>query len=292
MPTLPLPALPAQIGAGDLPVSDETDVLALFPDYSRVGDSALVRDGLVAALTAMLLTFQERAGNARELSDILTATGSSLDGLFNERGVFRAKNESDTAYRARGLALPSLVTPTAILAAVNTILAAHTTIKAQYFESIQDRWYVRRASVPGGFRSFVYRRYTANPSSPYYPDRLYEDDSVENGGRIRVQSNPGGARVFADQIGRLFVLRVPDLSSIDGDINAVFIDHNGAHPLPPTRTTGLFVYAAASGGSPYGAYIRTKSATALDVYQAIVSTVERIKGASIRWRLQVDRTLQ
>lgn len=214
MNPIPLPGT----GYGDThPVISKADVLAVLPAFWKRDDTAPVRDGLVAALTAIMLAYQTDASYAAAMVDILRAQGTYLDGLGNDRGVPRALGELDPSYRVRLLALPSLVTPTAILAGVNAILAPYTAIKAQYSESVQDRWYVRSAqNIAQGFHSFVWKAAsTTGQRSPYYLDRLYEDDSAQNGGYVRPQSSPGGARVFKDTIGRFLVLRVPDLSALD-----------------------------------------------------------------------------
>lgn len=298
MPSLPLPHGNSQLGGGDFPVTGIDDVLEVLPSFLQTSDPSPVRDALLAGLTAALVTYQERAGYAAAQSDVLRATGSYQVGLGQDRGVYRQATETVLQYRARILSIPNLVTPAAILAAVNSILAPFTTVRAQVFESILDRWYVRKGPGGGappttGFHSFVYRTSTKNPSSPYYPDRLYEQDAAENDGLFRPQSNPGGARVFGDTVGRMFMFRIPPLSAIDGNFVAVYdTSENVPYPQPTIQPgAGMFVYRAGSAGSPYGAYVRSVSATAASVYAALVNTISRLHAQSIRWRLEVDPTL-
>lgn len=290
MPTLPLPVGSTQIGSGDLVVTSVADVIALLPYYLKSSDSTPVRDGLMAAIAQMVITYQERAGYAGAQSDILRATGTYQDGLFADRGVKRQPGELDTTFRARGIAVPNLVTPTALLAAANAVLAPYTSILPQLCESIQDRMFLRANPVNDGTQhhSFIYSG--KGQRSPYYPDRLYPDDSAANGGDVRPQSNPGGARMYNDAVGRMFLLRVPDLSPIDGEIAGLFNTVGTVYPSGTTQPgAGLFVFS--TPGAQNGAYTRRFASSAAALYQAISSVIDRIKGHSIRWTMIVDPQL-
>src|SRR5436190_1114871 len=120
MPQLPV-ALPVIPAAGRLPVRRAADVLAVLPAFVRASDTAPVRDAISAGLAEILKRHQEIAGYAAGQSDILRATGIYLDGLCEDRGVYRQAGEDDEALRARALTLPELVTPEAILAVANAI---------------------------------------------------------------------------------------------------------------------------------------------------------------------------
>src|SRR5579883_2421506 len=115
MPSLPAPT-PLIPAAGDLVVSDSSDVLAVLPSFVRASDSAPVRDAIAAGLAAILRRHQELAGYASAQSDLLRATGLYLQGLCEDRGVFAQPGERDEDLRARALTTPDLVTPEAILA--------------------------------------------------------------------------------------------------------------------------------------------------------------------------------
>jgi hypothetical protein len=187
------------------PVASAADVLAVLPAFVRRSDSAPVRDAIAAALAEILLRYQELVQGSANQCDLAYATGLYLESLCEDRGIYKQPNESEDGLRARALTTPDLVTPTAILAAANTILAGYTSVKATYAESILDRWFVQK----GGARwhSFV-------GANPRYLSRLYPDDAAVNGGAVRPGSQVGGARLFSDQVGRHFLLRVPILTSL------------------------------------------------------------------------------
>jgi hypothetical protein len=291
MPLLPLPSGDVAIDGGDLPVSSTDDVLDAFPSFFRRVKSAPVRDGLVAAITAMCLSYQSRASFAAAQSDVLRAEGAALDAFGKAVEIFRQPGEFDEPYRLRIIGLPDLVTPAAIIAATNAILAPYTPILAQYMESIQDRWFLNHASTNGStWHSYVWR--TTQSRAPTYLERLYPQDASRNDGFVRQQSTPGGARVFRDMLGREFLLRVPDITRID-NIGA-FVRRRtsyAANPLvsPPTAP-GVFVGTGVSFNNT--TFVRKSAMPAQAVYQAIANTIDKIKGHSIRWVLEIDPKLK
>lgn len=255
MTALPAPIPASGTGPGDvLPVVTTADVLAVLPAFLKPGDPAAVRDGMIAALTAIIVAYQSASGFSSANSDVLRAKGIYLDGLGKDRKVFRAPSELDPSYRARILGIPSMVTPAALVAGVNAILAPFTTVQCQYFESGMDRWYARTKSATTGFHSFVWSRATiGSRRCPYYLDRLYQDDAAANGGAFRPNSAPGGARVFSDRIGRFLCFRIPDLSALN--LTGVFAFNTqddpprGASPIYWTPSTA---YSTSSiGGAKY-----------------------------------------
>lgn len=264
MPTLPLPAGPVLPAGSDLPVVSPDDVHAVLPAFVRQSDSAPVRDALFAALTAILLRYQELAGAAAAQCDIARATGPYLDGLCEDRGLFRQPGEKDDALRARALTAPDLVTPAAVLAAANAILARHTPIQAQLAESILDRWYLHDGTAE--WHSFV-------GANPQYHARLYPEDAALHEGFVRKNSKVGGAWAFGDRVGRMFVLRVPVLAGL-----------GAAHGFVPQAF-------AFEGGRRGGWFLFQDPSSALAVYQAIANSIERIKAHSIRWLLYADPRL-
>ena len=200
-------------------VNGAADVVAAYPRQYRT-DEHPVLDAAAEALAAMHSMYQDASDNAAAQSDILRATGIYLDGLAEDRGVARASGESDDAYRARTIAWKSVVTPSAILGIVNTILASYGVGKvAQLFESILDRWFVE-----DGTTDWCCPICTSDTLiGPSYPNRLYPDDALLNDGQFRPQSDPGEALTFAYDEGRMFVLRVPaDAGIVDELPDEVF----------------------------------------------------------------------
>jgi len=253
----------------------QSDVLAVLPAFVRRSDSAPVRDALAAALVEIIRRYRQLSAYAAAQCDITRATGIYLQSLCAEHGVFKQDGESDDALRARALTTPDLVTPTAILAAANTILALYTAGRAQYAETLLDRWFVHDGTA--GWHSFV-------GAQPQYRARLYPADAALNGGFVRPSSEIGGAWAFADNTGRFFILRVPVLTGL-GSAHA-FVAGDLAAP-PDAR---VFVGDGSSKASA-GMFVYQSPSTALAVYQAIVNTVSRIKGHGVRWLLFADPKL-
>jgi len=300
MPTLPL-TLPAIPGAGDLPTRDARDVVAVLPTDARASDNAPVRDALAAGLAATIRRHQIISAYAAAQSDLLRATGLYLEGICEDHGVFRQRGEAQEALRERALATPELVTPEAILAVANAILAPWTRAAAQYIESAIDRLFISDGTA--SWHSFI-------GASPSYPDRLYADDAVVNAGDVRAQSDPGGAWVFGDTMGRYFVLRVPVVAPVDvalaydgtriaqSDPNVPEL--GGAEPagypplgvgeLPPASGgRGLFIGDGTSAENT--TFVFPPLSDPLSVYQALATMIERVKGHSIRCALVVDERL-
>jgi hypothetical protein len=274
--TLPL----AQPSAGPAPVSSVAEVLAILPTFLRPDDAAPVRDAILAGVTAMCLAVQDAGAYAAAQADELRATGVYQDEIGIERGVYRNGDDNET-YRARQLLPPAIVTPTAILAAANALLKKYTAVTARYCESFGDRCILRFVSAnPSATpRSYLYFRATA-PRSPDYPDRFYVSEAAANGGVSIPGREPGFARLFQDRLSRLFVLRVPDLSSVDGQDTPVYQElQNNAF------------YVGTSAANSWTSYVLQYATTSSALYAAIVNVVERIKGHSMRWQLEVDVNL-
>lgn len=270
MPVLPMPP-ESPLAGGDLPVSSVDDVLQILPAFLKQGDSHEVRDAILEALTAMMIKYQVLSEQAVAMSDVTRSLDSALIGLGEDRGVFRQESETLEEYRARILAIPNIVTPEAIIAAINAILAPFTDVEAEYSESVQDRWFVG-TSADRDWHSFVWDATASD--SPQYIDRLYEDDATDNSGYFRTNSNPGGARIYADTIGRMFIIRIPDLSSIDT-----------LGSFPDSSSIADRFYIGPSGGM---SAVRTIGTTMLDIFNTIVSIVSRLKAHSIRYMILAD----
>ncbi len=282
MPTAPAypPFAPSAV---DLSVRDEADVLAALPEEYRT-DSHPVLDALVAGLLGMLVEHQSRSDYAAGQGDVTRATDEYLDGLAGDRGSHRASGETNSAYRERTTSWKEIATPDAIVDVVNGILEGVTTSEAQVFESILDRWYVTDGTDGSGgapaFFSFVGDGLTE--MCPNYPDRLYEDDETTNGGYVRPQSSPGGSLAFADGLGRMFVIRVPELNDVDAP-------RTYASDGTPVDDPGMFMATTASATGL--AFMSNDYLTADETYQAIVDAVQSIKGHGVRFKLLVDRKL-
>lgn len=299
MPTLPLPLDMTGLSGGDLPVVTDDDVEQVLRSFLKKDDPTLVRDALVSGLFKILATYQQRAERACALSDVLRSEGEFLRGIAQDAKIPIFAGDSDDAIRARILVSAQTVTPTAILAAANTILAPFTTIKAAYCEG-SDRWFVADRSQPNppGWFSFVWT--SAMNRDPSYPDRLYVDDAVQNGGAVIPRRRPGGARAFTDTFGRQFLLRIPDLTAAASSgffPFSIFSTVPGLPSTPSSPDTDYRVLAvfAGTGISTFDAQlansVRSIPGSALTVFNAIVSTVQRIKGHGVRWTIVADPKL-
>jgi len=283
MPTLPIESGSTGLGGGDLPATSDDDIKALLPAFVRRSDSAPVRDAIAAALRVVVTTYCRRAEDAAALSDVLNSRGDALISLAEDFGVFVVEGDSDETLRARILDVPSMVTPEAIMAAVSALVAPHSNIRPAYFESVPDRWYVG-TSAARTWHSFLYGS-DAN-DTPSYPDRLYPADASLNAGIAIASRRPGGAIVFSGVMGRCFGIRIPDLGGVD---------QLGAYvrSAPTDRTAadgrGWFVGTGASALNT--SFLRSRGASALDLYAAIVRVVTAIKGHGILWTLLVDPKL-
>ena len=247
-----LPANPSVIpGAGDLVVSGPPDVLAVAPGFVQQaqGAPAPVRDALVAGLDGVNERYQELAGYAAAQCDVLRATDMYLVGLAEDRGYFQQPGEGQEAFRSRVIGVPSQVTPAAIVAAVNAILAPFTTVQCQYLESVGDRVFLTDGTAP--FHSFWVGASGAAPgdASPQYPDRLYRDDARTGGvNAVSVPNrDPGGPWAFSDVVGRYFVLRVPVVQ--DTSVSLAYFGITTAIAGGGTMTSGNNVLSISSGAA-------------------------------------------
>lgn len=273
MATLPLPS-GSSLAGGDLPVSTTEDILAVFPRFVKVLDNAVVRDAIIAALTAMMENYQNQSDNSVQMSDVLAAVDSALTGLGADRGIFKAEGEADEDYRTRIISIPEVITPTAIIDIVNNLLAPFTTIESEYCESILDRWYVGTSDARS-WHSYVFDDTT--DLNPGYKDRLYTEYAADNFGYSRSNSSPCGARVFSDEKGRCFLIRIPDLSGIE---------NLGAFPGSTDIPSRFYV-----GGVGVASPVRKIGTTVTDLFNKIITTVDSIKAHSIRYILFMDPKL-
>jgi hypothetical protein len=260
-----------------LPVNDVSDVLAILPSFLRPDDPAPVRDGILAAITKLCCSSQEWAQYAAAQADVLRATGAYEDTIGAERSIFRNGLDGEP-YRSLILQPPAVVTPVAIVAAANAILAPFTSVQAQYCESWGDRAFFFDDDQAAPPMAYFYDDGTI-PLSPDYPDRLYASEGAENDGFAIPNREPGAARFFDDDVGRLFFLRVPDLSSVDAQDTPIYDE--------PQANDFYVGFSLAS----YTSYILADATSSATIYANIINAVERIRGQSIRWVLFVDANL-
>jgi hypothetical protein len=234
-----------------------------------------IRDLLVDALAGLLQLYEARSDHAVAQSDITRSVEQYLTALARDRDAGRAQGEADGALRARTLDR-SCVTETAIAAAVNAILALVTDEPCALVDSALDRWFIHDGTDGNGgppkWHSFV-------GGPPNYPDRYFADDSANTGGVTRPFSAVGGARLFAGTLGRLLLLRVPDLGYQLLDAALVF----DGTVVPEF---GFFVGDGAA--PPGGGFIDVSSAEPVAIYGAIANLMETALGQSVRWEMISD----
>ncbi|HEY2509819.1 MAG TPA: hypothetical protein VGI39_03155 [Polyangiaceae bacterium] len=261
------------------PVVRIEDVLAVVPSFLRPDDDAPVRDAILAAILALCLSCQDWAQWASDQASALAANGAYLDAAGEEQGQIR-NGDLDPAYRARILAPPSVVAPTALLTAANAVLAPYTAVGCKYAESQDDRlfWRLEDGSTTGPF-GYLYFDGSV-PQSPDYADRYYESEAAQNGGVGYPGREPGSGLLFDDTVGRWFLLRAPDLTSIDGEDTPVY----------DTPQPNDFYVGTTAAGS-FTSYVLADAATSSAIYGALINVIDRLKGQSIRWSLVVDPNL-
>lgn len=269
-------------------VSSDADVAAVLPVEYLEEETAPVRDALIHAHAAQQEAYQAKSAYASSQADIRTATGRFLAALARDRGFQKQAGESADDFRARVLGIPLAVTPEVIVATVNAILATVGAGECQYLESIADRFYVNATGGTGICAGVL-------GASPINPTRLYPEDLSVNGAE-RPNSSPGSAWAFSDEIGRYFVLRVPNLAALDTSIPTPWSSTSTA-ALRPVGTGSLFLYnpstvlPTGSNALNSQCFLYFGLSTAIDTYKAINDAVTRLVGHSIRWMLISDSRL-
>jgi hypothetical protein len=266
MPLLPLPAGGSAIGGGDLPVSDEKDVLAEFPGTHKAISFAPVRDAFVAAWTVGFTKYQDVAAEAAAQSDPLRATGDYLKTFANEHGVIPGANESEESIRQRMFRAPEIVTPDVIVSGVNAILAPFTSALCTLSELELDGYFVHDGTAE--WDSFI-------GADPDYPERYYDD----------VPSLLPGGAVPSSGLPRSFVLRIPPLEDNDDTVSFVSDTDDGIFIGDGSDTSG----AETDGSVATSVFIDPQLSD--DLYAQIAGYVESIKGQGMSWSLIVDPAL-
>jgi hypothetical protein len=261
-------------------VTADADVAKILPPEYTEEPIAPVRDGLVRAHAAQQIAYQEKSDYAAEQADIGRARGRYLTGLGSDRGFHRQGSEEDEDFRARALAVPETVTPDAIVAAVNAILASVGAGECQYLESVADRLYVNATGGTGNYAGLL-------GVSPISPMRLYPEDAAIHGGSFRSNSSPGGAWVFGDHVGRFFILRVPNLASLDTAMPTPWSSSSTA----AQRALGTGSLFPRNTAQQNQAFVYQNPHSALDVYKRIADTVSALVGQSVRWMMISDTRL-
>jgi hypothetical protein len=265
VPIYPSSFLPS---GGQTPVTSAADVLAEYPLRVQQEPIAPVRDAVVELQTEALLAYQDAASYAAAQSDPTRATGVYLEEFTNEVSIFRQDSEEDEALRTRLFSPPSVVTPQAIKAAVDALLAPVTDKQSVLWESVADRWFV---SGTADWHSFVADGIA--DMRPDYPDRRYD---------LRSNSAPGGPAAFNESNGRMFVLRLPEIEAADGE---------GAFPRRPLDLHDTDRFYVNDGSGDWHGFAFSGGQSAHAIYGAIVNTVESIRGHGVRWLAFVDPKL-
>lgn len=125
------------VDGSEPPAKTIDDVRALLPAYAREGDDTAMRAAVLGGWRAASNFVWARTGLV--LSAQRTprhASGPALDAWAPFYGRRRAPGEIDGPYRARLLTAVDMVTPAAIKAAVDTLVAQFTTQAATYLEPV------------------------------------------------------------------------------------------------------------------------------------------------------------
>ena len=178
------------------PIQSSDDLRAFIPGHIRrpVGESPVLDDGL-EALTAICEEWQDETELAVMQSDLGQSTDQYLQGQAEDRGSFKQDADTNTSLRNRVITAPKCVDRLSIVAAVNAVLAPYTSVSCRVFESIRDRLYIGDGT--NSWHSYIGAR-------PTYPSRYYDS---------RPSSQPPGAWVFGDEVGRFLVILIPVVSS-------------------------------------------------------------------------------
>lgn len=278
MPVLPAPLGGTSLAGGDLPVSDGDDVLDEFSAVHKQPAAAPVRDDFCEAFAVSHLVYQDAAAHALAQTDPLRASGDHLIRIALERNVVPYSGESPRSLRARLFSPPAIVTPQAIVDAVNDLLAPVSDIECELVELELDGLYVHDGTVTT-WDSFIGAQHR-------YPDRLYLEDVAENGGDYLENNNPGDITLISQGLPRNFHLRLPVLDAVDEDF-AFAIDSDDE---VLAISDGTDASGAESDGSVV-TFVFGDGNTSEEIYAAIVGIVESIKAQGITWSALADSSL-
>lgn len=300
MPNQILPDNPTALANDALTFLTDDEIQKLLPAYIRQSDDAPIRDALTAALRIMAGAYQDVVSYAAQQSDIIYATDTFLESKGNEKGIPKHANEDIEAYRTRILGLQACVTPEAICAAVDAIIAPLT---CSYIEPDLDQFFAGPDTDDANWACFV-------DVSPQYFDRLYADGYIwaaQFGLSKPHTSNLPPAGYYDNQDGRFFVLFVPDLAGLDNSINIQYngtkldpsnpaVPELGGVNFPVTQYDGEGASAAYGGVGIFPMspglthpenrqFLFSAVNSTNDTYAKIVDIVERLKAGGFRWMM-------
>ena len=285
MPILPLPPLDdgVPLDGGDLPVSSQTDVANEWALEIQEVPIDPIRDAIQCGQTDLFLLYQQDSSYAAAQSDPARAVDEYLDEILEERGCPRQKGQDNEDARAVMFATPPVISPVAIMAVANAILAPYTVIQCRYAER-SDGWFVGDGTTTWSSHVFALADSGGDLSTPNYPDRPGN-----------LQRRPPGAMPNQDTYGRWFLLRAPDISSLDSELAAVF-DGNQNEPKTGNETVasvgGFFVGSGSSITDLNVTYVFDFAATTVDdIYNELIGAVDKAVGFGIRWDLNVEPNL-
>lgn len=196
MPLLPTPVTESWIGGGDLPVDDAADVLKEFDPIHRRPEVAPVRDAFCEGYSEGFIKYQNVAAFAAAQSDPMRAVEDSLKSFAEEHSIVPTPGETEESIRARMFRAPKIVTPKALVDAVDAFYGSPGNCFLSELEL--DGWFVHGDTS-------VWDSFVGN--SPDYPDRLY--DSL-------TYMNPDAA-IPSSGFPRAFILRIAEIVGPDAD---------------------------------------------------------------------------
>jgi len=250
--------------------------MALLDELLGTEDPAPIRDGLVDSLTALLYELEFRGEYALAQADAARATEGYLTSIGGEdRMRPRAIGEQDEPYRSRLFSTPETVTERAIVTGVNTLLASFTRTQCQLVDTVLDRWFVGDGTA--SWHSFI-------DAPPEYPDRLYSGQEDSWGGVSRPNSDPRGARVFDNEVGRQFLLLLPDVSGLPA--RAFVLTHGDF--LAPGTVSEIGFFIGNTTDSEIASFPAVNDLDAQALYRSIESFVNSVVGQSIRWGFSAE----
>jgi len=247
--------------------------MALLDELLGTEDPAPIRDGLVDSLTSLLYELEFRGEYALAQADAARATEGYLTSMGGEdRMRPRAIGEQDEPYRSRLFSTPETVTERAIVTGVNALLASFTRTQCQLVDTVLDRWFIGDDDPNRTWHSFI-------DAPPEYPDRLYSGQEDSWGGVSRPNSDPGGARVFDNEVGRQFLLLLPDVTGLPA--RAFVITHRD--DLAPGTVSEMGFFVGNTTSADVASFPALNNMDAQALYHAIENFVNSVVGQSIRW---------
>lgn len=267
--TISLPVGGAGISGGELPVTGRENVLAEFMETQRSAQNAPIRDAFTEAFAAGHIAYQDVVANVLAQTNPLYATGEYLRYKATERGIYSVPGEDDEVLRTRIFEIPAIVTPQAIVDAVNAIIAPYTTEECDVFEPEVDGLFIHDGTATA-WDSFI-------GASPRYPDRMYYDDRDENDGLYLENNVPHGA-IPSSGYRRSFFVRIPIISIADQLFTFLSTTpEHGTYLGDGSDTSG------SESSGLIGFVLFPPFETADNLMKSIVGKIQLIKGQGMSW---------